>query len=83
MPKLIALTDFPYAHRSMKKGEEFEASERDASVLKLTKRAADAKRAVVETRQLSLEGEKPSDDQQDAGQSRRGRYARRDMRSQT
>lgn len=83
MPKLVALTDFPYAHRSIKKGEEFEASERDANVLKLIKRAADAKQAVVETRQLSLEGEKASDDPQDAAQSRRGRYARRDMRSET
>lgn len=39
MPKMTALYQFQYAGRLLAVGEEFEASERDAKVLELVKRA--------------------------------------------
>lgn len=41
MRKLIARKPFRYASRALRPGEEFEASERDARLLKAVKRAED------------------------------------------
>ncbi len=41
MPLLIAESEFRYATKPLKVGDEFEASEKDAKVLKLAKRARD------------------------------------------
>jgi hypothetical protein len=38
---LIAEADFRYATKPLKVGDEFEASDKDASILKLAKRARD------------------------------------------
>lgn len=43
MPLLIAEASFRYATRPLKPGDEFEASEKDANILKLARRARDAK----------------------------------------
>lgn len=69
MPKLIAKAAFTYANRALKEGDEFDATDKDANILKLTKRAIVA--GEPEGAQLDLAGEAP----------RRGRYSRRDMRS--
>ena len=42
MPTLVAEMAFTYAHKALKAGEEFEASDKDANILKLAKRARDA-----------------------------------------
>lgn len=81
MPRLIAQAAFSYAGRALKSGDEFEAIEKDAELLKLTKRASDAKADDVTGSQLDLAVEKASD-QTEAQSSRRGRYSRRDMRSE-
>lgn len=41
MPQLVAKAAFTYATRALKPGDKFEASEKDARILKLTKRADD------------------------------------------
>jgi hypothetical protein len=43
MPQLIAEADFTYATKPLKVGDEFEASVKDANILKLAKRARDPK----------------------------------------
>lgn len=43
MPRLIAEAAFAYATKALKPGDEFEASDKDANILKLAKRARDAK----------------------------------------
>ena len=75
--KLIALQEFPYAGRSLKVGDAFEASDSDASVLKTIGKAKDD-----ETHEA---GDLP---QKAAGASTRtarnqrgGRYNRADMRA--
>lgn len=40
--KLVATRDMRYAQRKVRKGEEFEAPDRDAKILKLIKKAVDA-----------------------------------------
>jgi hypothetical protein len=42
MPSLVAEVAFTYATKQLKPGDEFEASEKDAHILKLAKRAKDA-----------------------------------------
>lgn len=42
MPQLIAEASFRYATRPLKPGDAFEASEKDANILKLAGRARDA-----------------------------------------
>ena len=42
MPQLIAKAAFPYAGRSLQPGDRFEATEKDANLLKMVKRAEDA-----------------------------------------
>lgn len=41
MPQLVANAAFTYANRALKPGDRFEASDKDAKILKLTKRASD------------------------------------------
>ncbi len=41
MPQLIAEAAFNYATKPLKPGDEFEASDKDAKILKLAKRARD------------------------------------------
>lgn len=41
MPKLVATKPFRYASRTLRPGDEFEASERDANLLKRVRRAED------------------------------------------
>lgn len=41
MPQLVAKAAFTYAARALKPGDKFEASDKDAKILRLTKRAAD------------------------------------------
>lgn len=43
MPLLIAQAAFRYATKPLQPGDEFEASEKDARILKLAQRARDAK----------------------------------------
>lgn len=42
MPRLIATSTYSYAGKTIKAGDEFEASEKDAFLLKLCHKAIDA-----------------------------------------
>lgn len=45
MPRLVAIASFPYGipQRALKPGDEFDATEDDAKVLKFARKAKDAK----------------------------------------
>lgn len=84
MARLVATQRFPYGGRDLGIGDEFDASDDDARILKGVGKAGDApkrKPSPVRTRSLKAEG---SDGVQDAGvQVGDGaRYHRTDMRAE-
>lgn len=85
MVSLLATQPFPYAGVSLKAGQSFEASEKDANLLKLVGRAIDApaRRALPEiltvrvvTRELEPEDESA---RPDAVARPKRQYRRRDL----
>lgn len=75
MPRLVAKSALRYASHDLKAGDEFEASESDAFVLKNTGKAHDAKVATAAAK--SEDG--VSEPERPARQPRR--YSRADMRA--
>jgi hypothetical protein len=85
MPRLVTKGSLRYASRDLKPGEEFEASDNDALILKGTGKAADAKpRAVAREAEPAPEAASPEVESTElfgGEQQRRGRHNRRDMRA--
>lgn len=84
MPKLVAKVAFTYANRSLQPGDAFEASDKDARVLRLINRAEDAgapapaAKAPPAVEQLDLN--QSGTEQSGSDEPKRGRrYQRRDM----
>lgn len=53
--RLMALMPFVYASRPLRAGDVFEASEKDATLLKVVKRAVDAPSRLFRTRDVEAE----------------------------
>lgn len=79
MPRMIASDTFPYAGHDLKVGEEFDASDNDAKILKAVGKAQDApkKQALSKTRALKAGAENT-----DVNEAGPGRYNRADMRAE-
>lgn len=77
---LEALATYPYAGKSLKVGDTFEASEKDAELLKKVGRAKDAKRRIITTREMAPE--QPATPEELPEKPRRA-YRRRDMIAET
>jgi len=79
--KLIALQEFPYADRSLKVGDAFEASDSDARVLKTIGKARDADDGAAG--ELPLAAPKAADElPRPARAPRSPRHHRSDMRAE-
>ena len=76
MPKLVAIKEHRYASRTMMPGEEYEASDKHAKLLKVIGKAKDAAPAVAAPVAPPAPEEPPA-----PSVPRRGRYARRDMQA--
>lgn len=80
MPRLIATREVRYSGVTHKPGEEFEASEKDARILKGIGKAADPeKRETVPPRRALRTTALAEDAGEDAGEPARRRYRRRDL----
>jgi hypothetical protein len=73
MVSLIATESYPYAGRSLSAGDAFDASEKDANLLKLLKKAVDAPQPVLRTRTMA-----PAERSADEPKPKRT-YRRRDL----
>lgn len=71
MISLVATSSFPYDGKNLSAGDTFEACERDAQTLRLLKKAIDAPTRSYLAKVLVPDASKP----------KRGRYRRRDLRS--
>lgn len=89
--KMIATMRFNYAGRSLKAGDAFEASTRDARALAATGRAKAASvpapapastRAGTTTRDMRAEADAPDDKPGGEAKAKKGRYRRRDQRAE-
>ena len=75
MPELIATRAYRYGGRALQPGDPFEASSRDARLLKAIRKAKAAPEVVASD-------EEPSGDEAAQVSRGRGRYQRRDMRAE-
>ncbi|MFP3549743.1 hypothetical protein SB861_03375 [Paraburkholderia sp. SIMBA_049] len=89
--KMIATRQFNYAGRSLKAGDAFEASTRDARVLAATGRAKAAPvpapapasiRAGTQARDMRADADTPDVGPGGEPTTKRGRYRRRDQRAE-
>jgi hypothetical protein len=92
MPRLVATESYSYGipQRPLKPGDEFDASETDAQILKMAGKAQDApiksqNAPRTKTRALKAGSDSPSSDkdgESDLLQEGGGRYRRSDMRAE-
>lgn len=85
MPRLVAREPFPYGGRNLVTGDEFDAPEEHARVLKALGRVVDAaivatpSPPLLQTAAMKPEGEELFEEQDT--KPKRGRYRRTDMRA--
>lgn len=84
MQRMVANEAFPYAGRDLARGEQFEASDEDAKVLKILRRASDAidppAPEKIETAAMKPESGELFEEQNKPKPKRN--YKRRDMRAE-
>ncbi|EHM01148.1 hypothetical protein HMPREF9946_02223 [Acetobacteraceae bacterium AT-5844] len=78
---LVATKAFRFGGRALVAGDEFEASARDARLLKAVGKAGDPKPKAVRAAKPAPKDDEPGDSEA-PDVLRRGRYARRDMQAE-
>lgn len=78
--RLIATKDYTYAGRSLKAGDPFEASEKDANLLTLI---GNAKEAPTKSYRTKVSEPPVLDESQDVASPSKRKYLRRDLVAET